>query len=532
MRLSLTPTLGLWGVIIAVILLAFPSINREITFYDEGVYLIIAKALASGLGYVRDSLPDSPRETLYPPLFPLVLGMIWRLFPNFPDNLVVMRMLMLVAGVLFLVLSYRTLKDGLGLRHVEALSIVAIVGAHPVFVDFTTRLTAEIPYALLSMGSLYFYARFLSSNKVHHMGFAIILAALAVLTRIIGIALLGALVIHLFLLRRYRLSIVVAAFSAAVFLPLQLWNWAGQEAYIQYPLEIGINYRGYFADLVLSDWIFQLHRSLVINLGLLMINWASLVLPWVPSILGGLLVAVVIYPPLRNLRHHPFPQAHHLYCTLCVLLILIWPWPENSRFLLVLSPLLIAYFIRGVKLLLSGRLLKASSEDTIRKVMNTVMVVLVLGALGHGISDFFNKRVNYQRAVSVHSEFQSMLKWIKDNTPSNSILVGNYDPAYHLFTGRKSIRISFPDPFSIYYTKEVPQDFPMAGRLLSWFRHSSACYLIDNPMIGGREGVFYQNLIESIKRDFPSSMSQLYLGRNKSFVVYKFTGCPSEVSLS
>jgi len=165
-------SIGFWGIIIIVILLAFPGINREITFYDEGVYLVIAKALASGLGYVRESLPNSPSETLFPPLLPLSLSLIWHFFPNFPENLIIMRILMLVAGVLFLAVSYLYLKDGLDLGDFEALSIVAMVGLHPFFVEFTTRLTSEMPYALLSMAGLYFYARFTSDNKLLHLGFA------------------------------------------------------------------------------------------------------------------------------------------------------------------------------------------------------------------------------------------------------------------------------------------------------------------------------------------------------------------------
>ncbi|MEE9569620.1 MAG: glycosyltransferase family 39 protein [Candidatus Binatia bacterium] len=517
-------SIGFWGVIIIVILLAFPGINREITFYDEGVYLVIAKALASGLGYVRESLPNSPSETLYPPLLPLSLGLIWHFFPNFPDNLVIMRILMLVAGVLFLAVSYRYLyqKDGLGLGDIEALSIVAMVGLHPFFVDFTTRLTGEMPYALLSMVSLYFYARFTSDNKPLHLGFAISFAALAVMTRTIGIALFGALVIHLLLMRRFRLSIAAAACGVVVFLPWQLWSLAAQGGYSGYPLEIALNYRGYIVDLVLADWIVQLYRSLPINLGSLIINWANFVFP--RGIIGSLLVAVVTYPFFRNFWQQP--RIHDLYCVLSLLLILIWPWPLNSRFLLVISPFLISYFFGGIRFSMSRGLTKRLPEETVRRATNIVIVIVVSGALVHNFIAARNYRQKAQRMVPVYTEFHRMLNWIKDKTPANSIVVGNYDPAYHLFTGRKSIRLSFPDPFSIYYTREVAREFPRAGKLVGRLRQLKACYLVDDPMSAGREHLFYRNLIQAIKRVSPGSLSPIYVGGNGLFVVYKISGCP------
>ncbi len=519
-------SIGFWGVIIIVILLAFPGINREITFYDEGVYLVIAKALASGLGYVRESLPNSPSETLFPPLLPLSLSLIWHFFPNFPDNLVIMRILMLVAGVLFLAVSYRYLylKDGLGLGDIEALIIVAMVGLHPLFVDLTTRISGEMQYALISMVSLYFYARYTSDNKPLHLGFAICFAALAVMTRTIGIALFGALVIHLLLMRRFRLSIVAAACGVVVFLPWQLWSLAAQGGYSGYPMEIALNYRGYIVDLVLADWIVQLHRSLPINLGSLIINWAFFIFPWVPRIIGGLIVAVVIYPFFRNFWQQP--RIHDLYCVLSLLLILIWPWPHNSRFLLVISPFLISYFFWGIRLLISRGLIKHLPEETARMATNMVIVIVVFGALVHNFIDARNYRQKAPRMVPVYTGFHRMLNWIKDKTPANSIVVGNYDPAYHLFTGRKSIRLSFPDPFSIYYTREVAREFPRAGKLLGWVRQLKACYLVDDPMSAGREHLFYRNLIQAIKRISPGSLSPIYDGGNGSFVVYKVSGCP------
>src|SRR5262245_12078008 len=56
-------------------------------YHDDGVYVITAKSLAEGHGYRLLHLPGQPRQTKYPPLFPAVLALFWRLYPDYPANL-------------------------------------------------------------------------------------------------------------------------------------------------------------------------------------------------------------------------------------------------------------------------------------------------------------------------------------------------------------------------------------------------------------------------------------------------------------
>src|SRR6185436_3223086 len=53
-------------------------------FYDDAQYLILAKALASGDGYRFINLPGAPAATHFPPGYPLLLALLWKLSPSFP----------------------------------------------------------------------------------------------------------------------------------------------------------------------------------------------------------------------------------------------------------------------------------------------------------------------------------------------------------------------------------------------------------------------------------------------------------------
>jgi len=81
-------------------------------FHDDGIYLVNALSLASGHGFRTISLPDELYQTKYPFLYPVLLAVLWKVFPNFPANLLALRMLSLCATVLWAYAAYRlTLRE-------------------------------------------------------------------------------------------------------------------------------------------------------------------------------------------------------------------------------------------------------------------------------------------------------------------------------------------------------------------------------------------------------------------------------------
>ncbi|MGH7545941.1 MAG: hypothetical protein ACREKI_07155, partial [Gemmatimonadota bacterium] len=53
-------------------------------FYDDGLYVLLARALAEGEGYRYLNLPGAPAAVHYPPAYPFVLSWLWRWGPAFP----------------------------------------------------------------------------------------------------------------------------------------------------------------------------------------------------------------------------------------------------------------------------------------------------------------------------------------------------------------------------------------------------------------------------------------------------------------
>jgi len=51
-------------------------------YHDDAVYVLSAKALATGHGYRLTTVPGAPAQTKYPILYPAVLSAAWMLWPR------------------------------------------------------------------------------------------------------------------------------------------------------------------------------------------------------------------------------------------------------------------------------------------------------------------------------------------------------------------------------------------------------------------------------------------------------------------
>ena len=56
-------------------------------YQDDAMYVVLAKALASGEGYRYLNLPGHPAATHFPPGYPAFLASLWMLAPRFPGNM-------------------------------------------------------------------------------------------------------------------------------------------------------------------------------------------------------------------------------------------------------------------------------------------------------------------------------------------------------------------------------------------------------------------------------------------------------------
>jgi len=99
-------------------------------FHDDSVYYVTAKSLASGGGYRIESLPGEPAQTKYPPLYPLILSVAWRLDPQFPHNLPIAAWISWLA-LPAIMIQLLWVFPRLGIIHWRAWLLMTLVAVNP-----------------------------------------------------------------------------------------------------------------------------------------------------------------------------------------------------------------------------------------------------------------------------------------------------------------------------------------------------------------------------------------------------------------
>jgi len=126
-------------------------------YHDDGIYVITAKSLAEGKGYRLIQLPGAPRQTKYPILYPAILAVIWKLWPNFPDNMLAMKFFNLLCSSFFIGLTYLYLVRFNYCTRPVALAISILLGTTPTFLFLSVNLFSEPIFSLLSVGVLWIF---------------------------------------------------------------------------------------------------------------------------------------------------------------------------------------------------------------------------------------------------------------------------------------------------------------------------------------------------------------------------------------
>ncbi|HUQ90591.1 MAG TPA: hypothetical protein VM120_02845, partial [Bryobacteraceae bacterium] len=115
--------------------------------------MIAAKGLAEGAGYRILSLPDQPYQTKYPPVYPLLLSISWKIQPQFPDNLPIAMTLTWIWLPLYVSLCWLQFGQ-FKLRVWERKILCIAVAVNPVLAFMSANLMPEMLFSSLLLASL------------------------------------------------------------------------------------------------------------------------------------------------------------------------------------------------------------------------------------------------------------------------------------------------------------------------------------------------------------------------------------------
>jgi hypothetical protein len=483
------------GAIVAALALAAITAVPVGTFWDDGVYLIGAKSLASGAGYRFLHLPGAPPAVHFPPAWPALLAVVWKLSPSFPDNVVLLKLvnpLLLAAGA--------ALACRYGVRRLGVPPLVAAAAA----VVFAAALPVMVIAGVLFSEPLFFVVLMLAiplaDRAVDRGGWrraagAGAAAGVLALVRSAGLVFLPALVVALLVARRRREAAAAAATAAVVLAPWQLWITMRAH-------ELAAPLRGSYGPYL--DWVRGMYRErgatfvLIMarmNLLALMRSLGVALFPFGPRGVRPLLVTLVlVVTAIAVIRARRRASPALWFLLFYFALVFAWPYAPD-RFMWAIWPLL------GM-LLASGAVecwRVGAQGGAVRSVRATGAFACAIGVFaigGHaGYSVRGAARHWWDSAARINADaLLPVADWINANTGTDAVVAVDGEPFIYLHTGRTVVPVHILSPDEYFAGTPLERAAADLRELISVGRPQYAVFSgaagerDAAPMLDGRNG--------------------------------------------
>lgn len=497
-------------------------------YHDDAIYVSTAKALAQGQGYRLINFPGSPKQTKYPILYPAVLAIVWKVWPSFPQNLVIMQSLTLLMAAAAIALCYLYLvKFDYCSRNVAFASSLLCVTS-PMFIYFATQTLSEIPFLFLTILMLSVFENEIrapseSPARDYFLG---ILLALPFLCRSVGAVFI---IVGVMVWYRYGRSVrwlILGAITVA--LPWIIWilfelRTVNQDLFAGYYTDY-FSWWSQFGAPLIGRVIANNSMMIILgipNIAIESIKYISFLLKFpiwlvIPSLFLGLIAWLTIF--LNN------RQANLLRWFLMsyLLIIILWPW-QSIRFLIPILPFLIANMLLGIVVTLR----RLSSLPGF-KIFNLIAISILVAS--NMIFVYYQSKVNQntgypRRSALVEAKvswdaYEDVFKWLKDNSQPDDIIASGIDSMMYLYTDRRSVRPFVSNSPSLFYGQDVPgtgtiRDF---CKILETYKPK---YLVQTPMPGFSEEKPFNELLDKFTKKFPNLLVPAYIGEDLRFKVFE-----------
>ncbi len=415
-------------------------------FQDDAVYTILAKSLAEGTGYRMINLPGEPNATHFPPGYPLVLAVLWRMWPSFPDNIVLFKF----ANALFLAVAAIGTFHFVRVRlhwSVLAASVCAIIGTLSIVVLLVTGVIMSEPLFLALL-----FPVLLASERAADTGSprdaftaGLWIGALG-LVRSLGMFAVPAAALVLVLRKRFAAAAILCLGAALLLAPWQVWVMLNQDAV---PAIFAGKYGSY------GQWLVDGYRAagdgfwwrvVLRNLQDLDATLSYQFLPvqatW-PRAVGFL--AMTLFAAIGLVRLIKRAAVTSAFLIIYMAVILVWPF-EPTRFILAVWPLWWPVVALGILGIWHWRV-PQFPRLALRSVVAGVSLTLAGGVMWYNFTGYTsNWWASVQRDTGQRAK--PTVEWVARYTQSTDVLVTDDDLVVYLYANRQAV------PTSTFTVKE------------------------------------------------------------------------------
>ena len=395
-------------------------------FYDDGIYLALAKSVATGGGYRLQYLPGTPGGVHYPFAYPFFLALIWKLWPSFPANVAAMR----AANALFLgtavalILAHAAPRVRLG-TYKRAIVVVLAATAIPMLA-VATVLFSEPMFLALAAGAVWAAdaARQREGRDAIVRAVAAgLLAGLATLTRSIGITVIGGVLLGFAISRQWRLVVASAVPGVLCLVP---WLWWTHVHRGDTDRALAANY-GTYGDFLHQGGTGWLSLSSFAEVARPL---AAIALPPIPGVVLRVVVGLVALGVLLTgfvvLTRAAPAAGWMLWCYVAI--VAVWPYAPD-RFVWGVLPWLGLAFALGVARLIAHPRLRIAAGLAAAMVAVGFGLGQVKGFIHHGA---------VATQVGISETMNDLLPWIR-GTDSSAVIAGEDEALIWLYTGRRAV---------------------------------------------------------------------------------------------
>jgi len=406
-------------------------------FHDDGVYLILAKALANGDGYRYLNIPGAPVATHYPPLYPLLLALLWKLAP-FPENITI---ILLANAILLAVTAWgltRFVSRTLDWTP-SAAAALALVGTLSLpLLTLATVALSEVCFLALLLPALALCERALITprSRAHDIAMGMLAGSLA-LVRTHGVVLAGALAVVLVYRREWRRALLVIAGSAVLLVPWQLWI-ALNGSVLPEPLRGSYgSYLGWFVDGVTHGGWPQLTGTVLRNISECAALIADRFALWPRGVWPVIAMVVAVFClGVGALRLRPRAPVTVVFGAAYMAVTLVWPF-ASWRFVWGVWPLLLLFVAAGAETIVRW-CPRARSLALVRFASAAAVCLLVAGVVRDEWATF-SGRLWMSPVREATRKIAPAMRWISKNTRPSDVVIADAEPLVYLLTDRRAI---------------------------------------------------------------------------------------------
>lgn len=469
LRAPLSPRLVAALAALVVFIGAIVSITPDPigVFWDDGVYLLTAKALVGGEGYRYTYLPGAPPAIHYPPGFPLVLAALLKVTPAFPANVALLKLLNPICLALGVYGAVRLGARATDLGVVPAAMSVMICGLiAPVLVLSNVLLSESLFFATLVGALLLLETATARGGARSAVAAGVAIAALA-LVRTVGGVLLPAAVIALWWRGRRREALVVLASTAVALAPWQYWVWSVSG---DFPDELRGSYGPYLGWVVAGyrnepslAWQVVRHNALEL--------WRAFGIVFAPrlphavQLLAAATLCVALVAGLATLARRASVLVFFLLGYGAV--VLLWPY-NPERFVWAVWPLaglLLAAAARGAGQWGAGRWGPAP------RVATAVIALLLAGHAAYAARGLAGGWAGApQRGMT--ARLWPLVQWTVTHAGTRDVVASDGHVMIALYTGRTTMPVSMLTPAEHVRPKPTPQFARELSALAARYRPS------------------------------------------------------------